>query len=217
MMMGMDEQLEKISLRMRNWIGTPMSLFVHTVVFAASFVLVYLGYSLEQVLLVLTTAVSLEAIYLAIFIQMTVNRQAEQIEEVGEDIEDIQEEVQDLGEDVEEISEDVEEISEDIEKMQEEQAAEDERPAATLENIQAALHKLVQDIEILKSRTHHLGAAHEEGQNGTIHSIPAETANYFKKFMGLITFRGRSENGSPSHISRSEIGEGESPEKSAHV
>ena len=189
MIKAMDEQLEKISLRMRNWIGTPVSLFVHTVFFAASFVLVYLGYSLEQVLLVLTTAVSLEAIYLAIFIQMTVNRQAEQIEEVGEDIEDIQEEVQDLGEDVEEISE-------DIEKMQEEQAAEEEEPqATTLENIQAALHKLVQDIEILKSRTHHLQPMDEELPANGLSAIPAETANYFRKFMGLITFRGKSGNG----------------------
>lgn len=206
MIEGMDEQLEKVSLTMRNWIGTPMSLFVHTVIFAASFTLVYLGFSMEQVLLVLTTAVSLEAIYLAIFIQMTVNRHAEQIEEVGEDIEDIQEEVQDLGEDVEEISEDVEEISEDIEKMQEEQSAEGEVPqAATLENIQAVLHKLVQDIELLKSRTHHLHPAPEEPHTNGISALPAETANYFKKFMGLITFRGKSESGTPAATSPEDV------------
>ena len=38
----------------------------------------------------LTTAVSLEAIYLSIFIQMTVNRNTQSLEEVEEDIEGIQ-------------------------------------------------------------------------------------------------------------------------------
>ncbi len=191
----MQERLNKLSIRATEWIGTPASLLVHTLLFAAAFAMPYFGVPFDQALLILTTVVSLEAIYLAIFIQMTVNRHAEQIEEVGENIEDIQEEVQDLGEDVEEISEDVEEISEDIEKMQEEQAADDAPPAATLENIQAVLHKLVQDIELLKSRTHHLQPAHEEQHANGVSAIPAETANYFKKFMGLITFRGKSENG----------------------
>ncbi|MEY4731804.1 MAG: hypothetical protein RL681_750 [Candidatus Parcubacteria bacterium] len=192
----MRDRLDKLSIAATNWIGTPTSLVVHTVLFAGAFAFTYLGISLDDILLVLTTIVSLEAIYLAIFIQMTVNRHAERIEEVGEDIEDIQEEVQDLGEDVEEISEDVEEISEDIEKMQEEQAAEEEQPAATLENIQAVLYKLVQDTEILKSRTHHLRPADEESHNGATNATSAETMNYFKKFMGLITFRGKSGNGS---------------------
>ncbi|MEK7616618.1 MAG: hypothetical protein AAB414_01025, partial [Patescibacteria group bacterium] len=39
------------------------------------------------------TWLSIEAIYLAIFIQMTVNRNTQSLEEVEEDIEDIQEEV----------------------------------------------------------------------------------------------------------------------------
>jgi hypothetical protein len=41
------------------------------------------------VLLVLTTLVSLEAIYLSIFIQMAVNRTAQSIKEVEEDFEEI--------------------------------------------------------------------------------------------------------------------------------
>jgi uncharacterized protein YoxC len=214
----MREHLNKLSIRATEWIGTPGSLLVHTVLFAAAFAMPYFGIPFDQALLILTTVVSLEAIYLAIFIQMTVNRHAERIEEVGEDIEDIQEEVEDLGEDVMEISEDVEEISEDIEKMQEEQAAEEAVPqAATLENIHAALHKLMQDIELLKSRTHHLQPANTEHSTNGLSSIPAETANYFKKFMGLITFRSKSENGSPSHISRGETSEGNQTDKKANA
>ncbi len=71
----------------------------------------------DMVLLIVTTVVSLEAIYLAIFIQMTVNRQAKELHDVSEDVEEIQEEVEEISKDVEEISEDVEDIQEDVEVM----------------------------------------------------------------------------------------------------
>ena len=113
--------LGKKSMVMTKWIGTPASLVVHTLIFAVAFILPFFGvFSIDEILLILTTLVSLEAIYLAIFIQMTINRQTKQIEDVGENIEGIQEEVEDLGEDVQEISKDVEDISEDIDKIQEE-------------------------------------------------------------------------------------------------
>lgn len=96
--------LEKISIRMTNWIGTPISLVVHTILFIGIFSLRFFGFKIEDILLILTTAVSLEAIYLAIFIQMTVNRNTEAIEDIEEDIEDIQEDVEDLEEDIEGIS-----------------------------------------------------------------------------------------------------------------
>lgn len=54
--------------------------------------------------MILTTAVSLEAIYLAIFIQMTVNRTTESLAGVEEDIDDIQEDIDDIQEDVSEDS-----------------------------------------------------------------------------------------------------------------
>ena len=56
-------------------------------------------------MLILTTVVSLEAIYLSIFIQLTINRQSRQIEEVSEDVEELSENVEDISEDVEEIGE----------------------------------------------------------------------------------------------------------------
>lgn len=90
--------LEKISIKMTNWIGTPASLVVHTLAFIGIFALKFFGVGINDILLILTTAVSLEAIYLAIFIQMTVNRNTEAIEDIEEDIEDIQEDVEDLEE-----------------------------------------------------------------------------------------------------------------------
>ncbi len=84
--------LEKISIKFTDWVGTPTSLIIHTLLFFGIFVLRYFGLGRDQILLILTTAVSLEAIYLSIFIQMTVNRATESLEEVEEDIEDIQEE-----------------------------------------------------------------------------------------------------------------------------
>lgn len=85
--------LENISFKLTEWIGTPLSLVIHTLLFVGIFSLRYLGVTPDYILLVLTTLVSLEAIYLSIFIQMTVNRNTQSLEEVEEDIEDIQEDV----------------------------------------------------------------------------------------------------------------------------
>lgn len=101
-------------------IGSVPSLLVHTVLFLLCFALSFLGFvKWETMLLVLTTIVSLEAIYLALFIQITVNRNTESLREVEEDIDEIQEDVEELGEDLEDIQEDIEEISEDIDEIQE--------------------------------------------------------------------------------------------------
>lgn len=119
--------------RVTIWIGSVSSLIVHTLFFIAAFGAGFLGIAVwNSVFNILTTVVSLEAIYLAIFIQMTVNHNTaslreveedveeinEEIEDISEDVEDIQEEIEDIGEDVEEISEDVEDIQEDIEEKE---------------------------------------------------------------------------------------------------
>lgn len=110
--------VEKISIKVTKWVGTPWSIIIHTLLFLGIFSLKFFGFRIEDILLILTTAVSLEAIYLAIFIQMTVNRTTVSLEEAKEDIEEIAEDVEDLEENVEDISEDVEDISEDIEQIQ---------------------------------------------------------------------------------------------------
>ena len=135
------------ALSITRWIGSPSSLLVHTILFILSFTAVLTGYiTFDSMLLVLTTIVSLEAIYLSIFIQMTINFTTASLEEVEQDIDEIQEDVGEIQEDVEELQEDVEEMSEE-DKADEK---EEEQQQKTLAQIQADLHKLVQDIEKLQ-------------------------------------------------------------------
>ncbi len=141
--------LEKLSFKITNLIGTPISVIVHTIVFATFFLLTFFGYSIERVLLLLTTVLSVEAIYLALFIQITVNRNTRSLEEVEEDIEEIQEDVEGLEDDVEEISDDLEDIqAEDVKADLEEEQAK-----ISLKNIEDDLEKLQHDISALRSNT----------------------------------------------------------------
>jgi len=134
--------------RATSWIGSLASLVLHTIVFLSAFALGALHFaSWEIVLLVLTTVVSLEAIYLAIFIQMTVNRNTESLREVEEDIDEIQEDVEELGEDVDEIQGDIEEMSEE-----EKTAAKDKKEAASLEQLTADVRRVLEDLEALKKK-----------------------------------------------------------------
>jgi uncharacterized membrane protein len=145
------------------WIGSRASLITHTVFFFAAFSISVFGFvSYDRMLLVLTTALSLEAIYLAIFIQMTVNANTASLREVEEDIDEIQEDVEELGEDldeiqedigeiqedVEEMSEDIDEIQEDVEELNEEDEEEVKRAvrAAELKTEAELLDKLSQDV-----------------------------------------------------------------------
>lgn len=119
------EKIEQLAIRATKWIGSPASLVIHTMLFVGTFILILIGIDANTVLLVLTTIVSLEAIYLSIFIQMSVNRNthrlhavSKEVEEISEDIDEIQEDIDEIQEDVEEISEDVEEISEDVDEIQ---------------------------------------------------------------------------------------------------
>jgi low affinity Fe/Cu permease len=131
---------QKFALRVTHWIGSPQSIAIHTVLFIASFALVWLGLvGFDRMLLVLTTIVSLEAIYLSLFIQMTVNYQGQAIREVEQDIDEIQEDVDEIQEDIDEIQEDVEEMSEETE-------------GKTLAEIHAGLERLIKDIERLQHK-----------------------------------------------------------------
>ena len=159
-------------------LGSTGSLIVHTIGFTAFFALAVFGVlSWETMLLVLTTLVSLEAIYLAIFIQITVNRNtqslrdveedideiSEDIEELGEDMEDIQEDLEEISEDIEEISEDIDEIQEDVEELNEEDDDESKEKASkpkpktkkqstedTLEQLTKDVARVLADLEALK-------------------------------------------------------------------
>lgn len=161
--------LERFALATTRWIGSTTSLVLHTLFFLANFVAVWLGMmTFDQMLLILTMIVSLEAIYLAIFIQMSLNYASETIESVERDIEEIQEDVDEIQEDMEEIQEDVEEIQKDVDEIQEdvdemaedveeiveedtEEETREKEHVAALASIQSDLRRLMEDIERLKS------------------------------------------------------------------
>jgi len=142
--------------RFTTWVGSTSSLTVHTLVFVLFFALSFSHLiSWDSMFLILTTIVSLEAIYLAIFIQMTVNRQAAALEEVEKDIGEIQEDVDEIQEDVEGLSEDVEEIQEDIEEISEDDTKDDvvqQKQLVTLQTLTKDVEKLLKDIEALQKK-----------------------------------------------------------------
>jgi low affinity Fe/Cu permease len=154
--MSAPKGIQKVALTFTRWVGSPASIFVHTVLFLATIALLIANvFPFNIVILIFNTAVSLEAIYLALFIQMTVNFQAQSIAEVSVDIDEIQEDVGEIQEDIDELQEDVEDISEDVEEMSEEETAEEHRKSEqkqTLATIQNDLRKLMTDIEKLQSK-----------------------------------------------------------------
>lgn len=172
---------EKVTL----WVGSPSSLILHTILFAVVLSLPFFGYPLEKALLVLTTAVSLEAIYLALFIQMSINRNTAQLASVEEDIEDIQEDVEEIGEDVEgieknvkEISEDIEEITEDVEEMQKdvEEISEDlEEIGEDVEGIEKNVKEISEDVEEIQEDVAELEEATDEDKAREARAVQDET------------------------------------------
>ncbi len=152
-----------------KWVGSRTSVVVHTIFFIGIFSLPFFGYKLDTILLVLTTVVSLEAIYLSIFIQMTVNQNTESLEEVEEDIEGIVEEVGEISEDIDEIQQDVDEIQEDVDEIavdvdeiqkdvdeiekEVEDESQDKLDEAKLASIEMTLKRVLEEVENLKKKS----------------------------------------------------------------
>jgi len=153
--------LDDFSNNITHVVGTNGSIVAHTIFFIGIFGLSFFGVALDQILLILTTAVSLEAIYLAIFIQMTVNRTKVSLANVEEDIDDIQENVDDLQEDVDDIQENVDDIQEDVDSLETNikeisddyiDDSEETEVVSALKDIEKRLRDLQGDIEILKKK-----------------------------------------------------------------
>jgi len=156
----------EVPYKLMTWIGSTSSLVVHTILFATAFILPLLGIPLDKVLLVVTTVVSLEAIYMAIFIQIAVNRNTESLEEVEEDIDEIQEDVDETQKDVDDIQEGVDEIEKDVDEIQKDvdeiekdvdeiekddtQLVHGSNTQTVLSNIEKQLQSLIKEIEIIK-------------------------------------------------------------------
>jgi peptidoglycan hydrolase CwlO-like protein len=130
--------LDDIAQRAMSVIGSVPSLIVHTIFFMVSFALAF----------VVTTLVSLEAIYLSIFIQMSVNRNSQSLYAVEEDIDEIQEDIDDIQKDVDKIEEDIDEIQED----ETEDEKNDRESKEALDNIEKSLMTLVAQIEKIKEK-----------------------------------------------------------------
>jgi peptidoglycan hydrolase CwlO-like protein len=132
--------------------SSPTSLVIHTIIFASFFTVSFLKLvSWDLMFAVLTNVVSLEAIYLAIFIQMSVNRQAASLKEVEEDVGDIQEDIEELGENVEDLKEDVEDIQEDIGEDEEDEVR-DKKQAEMLEALTNDVKAMLKHLETLKGK-----------------------------------------------------------------
>ncbi len=153
-MRQINKKFEDFSKKLAASIGSVTSLVLHSIFFAGIFCLRFFNVEMSDILLILTTLVSLEAIYLAIFIQITVNRQGEELEEVSEDIDEIQKDVDEIQRDVEEISEDVEEIQEDVDEISEDEEEEERDAKAEAEkfkHIEETLQSLLEKISDLQS------------------------------------------------------------------
>ncbi len=131
-----NKQLEEMAIKVTEVIGTPASILVHTALFAVAFLFYFGGVPFDTILLVLTTLVSLEAIYLSLFIQLSVNKNTESLEEVEEDIGEIQEDVQGLEGEFDEIQEDVEGLEGNIKKMR-----------AGIKDLEADIEDISEDID----------------------------------------------------------------------
>jgi hypothetical protein len=142
-------KLDKTADVATKFIGSTASLILHTLFFIISFLLpVFHIVSVDKMLLVLTTIVSLEAIYLSIFIQMTVNKNTYDIEMIQDDVDEIQEDIEDIEQDIDEIQKDVVDINEDNEKDLEIEKREEQALMA----IQAILTNLQNEINAIKHR-----------------------------------------------------------------
>jgi uncharacterized membrane protein len=146
---------ERLALHIISLLGSVASVIIHTILFVLLWI--YTDFSF------LTAVVSLEAIYLSILIQMSVNYQSKRLQSIQEDVEDIQENVEDIQENVEDIQENVEEIQEDVEEINEDEDEEEEEEEdeddedikeinATMKIMQDMLEKLMKEVIELKKK-----------------------------------------------------------------
>lgn len=135
-----DEVLEYLSTNIPRLMGSMNSLIIHTILFILSYALIFMGFNEDKIFDLLTNIVSLEAIYLSIFLLMSGNLQLKKLHDVATNVKEIQE-------DVDEIQDDIDEIQEDIDEIQEDQ--EDDE---ILNKIDSTLNVLIKEVAELKKR-----------------------------------------------------------------
>lgn len=155
--------LDKMADSVISWIGSTASLVFHTLLFITSFLLpLFKIVEFEEMLLVLTTIVSLEAIYLSIFIQMSVNKSNKHIEVIKEDVNEIQEDIDEIQEDIDEIQEDIDEIQEDIDEIADDEDEDEHKEKAQKVILKSNVSNNKQEIKELKAKIHDLQAKLED-------------------------------------------------------
>lgn len=82
-------KVEDFVLKLARWIGSVQSLIIHTILFTGIMSLVLFGIKSTQVLLILTTLGTMEAVYLGIIIQISINRQTAELEDVDREVHSI--------------------------------------------------------------------------------------------------------------------------------
>ena len=155
--------LDKMADSVISWIGSTSSLVFHTLLFITSFLLpLFKVVEFEEMLLVLTTIVSLEDIYLSIFIQMSVNKSNKHIEVIKEDVNEIQEDIDEIQEDIDEIQEDIDEIQEDIDEIADDEDEDEHKEKAQNVILKSNVSNNKQEIKELKAKIHDLQAKLED-------------------------------------------------------
>ena len=154
---------DKMADSVISWIGSTSSLVFHTLLFITSFLLpLFKVVEFEEMLLVLTTIVSLEAIYLSIFIQMSVNKSNKHIEVIKEDVNEIQEDIDEIQEDIDEIQEDIDEIQEDIDEIADDEDEDEHKEKAQKVILKSNVSNNKQEIKESKAKIHDLQSKLEE-------------------------------------------------------
>ena len=111
-------RMEKVADQITNALGSTWSVIVHTLIFVGIFALLFLDVPLHTILLVITTMVSFEAIYLAIFIQRSANKQSQRLDRAISEIRrsTVIHTKRPLDTMIEEIDKEIDEIKEKLDK-----------------------------------------------------------------------------------------------------
>ena len=132
--------IDIISDKATKWVGSTASLVVHTILFTASFLSHWIfGFDFDSVLLIVTTIVSLEAIYISIFIQRAVNQQGQRLIDVEEDIAEVDRALDDVEEALDDVEEALDEVEETLTEQEEEIA---DLPSDMSKNFQEVLDQM---------------------------------------------------------------------------
>ena len=142
------EPIESITDKIIKWVGTTNSLIVHTCIFVITFLSPYIFHiSFDIVLLVLTTIVSLEAIYLAIFIQLSVNRQAVRLDDVEDSLDDVEESLDDVGESLDDVEEGLDDVEESLSSTRHHVTK-----STNQKKLELSLEEIIEELKLLKTQ-----------------------------------------------------------------